>query len=64
MGLMLLSLNIRGIKMDVYKVVMDINYILKWSTDNTVIEAVPIKNMPLEERKDAFIDKLSKRIAY
>lgn len=50
--------------MDVYKVVIDINYILKWSADNTVIEAIPIKNMPLEERKDAFIDKLSKRIAY
>lgn len=57
------ALNIRGVKMDVYELLRDIGYILKWSTDGNVIKAVPIKSMSLEERKEAFINKFSKHIA-
>lgn len=49
--------------MDVYELLRDIGYILKWSTDGNVIKAVPIKSMSLEERKEAFINKFSKHIA-
>lgn len=48
--------------MDIYKIIMDINYVLKWSVDSTAIEAVPIKSMSLEERRESFINKLSERI--
>lgn len=46
--------------MDIYKVLIDIDYILKWSKDNTVIKAIPIKHMSLEDRKEEFIKRLTR----
>lgn len=46
--------------MDIYKILIDVNYILKWSKGNTVIEAIPIKHMSLEDRKEEFIKRLTR----
>lgn len=46
--------------MDIYKVLIDVDYILKWYDNNTVIKAIPIKTMPLEDRKEEFVKRLTR----